>query len=113
MDPEAEPDVELMLAVQRGDASAFERLFAKHIAGVVGFATRFVGTRARAEELGQDVFLQVYKHREHYQPQARFSTWLYRMVTNACLSEVRRGDYRGRMQSMDQPAILNATYPCR
>ena len=103
MDPEADPDVELMLAVRRGDASAFERLFAKHIAGVIGFATRFVGTRARAEELAQDVFLQVYKHRERYEPQARFSTWLYRMVTNACLSEVRRADYRGHMQSRDQP----------
>jgi len=103
VDPEADPDVELMLAVQRGDASAFERLFTKHIANVVGFAARFVGTRARAEELAQDVFLQVYKHRERYEPQARFSTWLYRMVTNACLSEVRRADYRGRTQSMDQP----------
>jgi RNA polymerase sigma-70 factor (ECF subfamily) len=101
--PEADPDVELMLEVQRGDASAFERLFEKHIARVVGFATRFVGNRARAEELAQDVFLQVYKHRGHYQPQARFSTWLYRMVTNACLSEVRRADHRGLMQSMDQP----------
>jgi RNA polymerase sigma-70 factor (ECF subfamily) len=102
VDPEADPDVELMLAVQRDDASAFERLFAKHIGAVVGFATRFVGTRARAEELAQDVFLQVYKHRGRYQPQARFSTWLYRMVTNACLSEVRRADYRGHMQSRDQ-----------
>jgi len=104
VDPEADPDVELMLAVQRGDASAFERLFTKHIANVVGFATRFVGTRARAEELAQDVFLQIYKHRERYQPQARFSTWLYRMVTNACLSEVRRADYRGHIQSMDHPS---------
>lgn len=103
MDPEADPDVELMLAVQRGDASAFERLFAKHIAAVVGFATRFVGTRARAEELAQDVFLQVYKNRERYEPQARFATWLYRMVTNACLTEVRRVDHRARMQSIDQP----------
>jgi RNA polymerase sigma-70 factor (ECF subfamily) len=100
---EADSDVELMLAVQRGDASAFERLFEKHIAGVVGFATQFVGSRARAEELAQDVFLQVYKSRARYEPRARFSTWLYRMVTNACLSEVRRADYRGRMQSMDQP----------
>jgi RNA polymerase sigma-70 factor, ECF subfamily len=100
--PEADPDVELMLAVQGGDASAFERLFTKHIAGVVGFAVRFVGTRARAEELAQDVFLQVYKHRGRYEPQARFSTWLYRMVTNACLSELRRADHRGVMQSMDQ-----------
>lgn len=100
---EADPDVELMLAVQRGDATAFDRLFEKHSAGVVGFATQFVGTRARAEELAQDVFLQVYKNRARYEPRARFTTWLYRMVTNACLSEVRRADYRGRTQSMDQP----------
>ena len=100
---EDDPDVELMLAVQRGDRSAFERLFEKHIASVIGFATRFVGTRARAEELAQDVFLQVYKNRGRYEPRARFSTWLYRMVTNACLSEVRRADYRGHKQSMDQP----------
>jgi RNA polymerase sigma-70 factor (ECF subfamily) len=117
--PEDDPDVGLMLEVQRGDAGAFERLFEKHIARVVGFATRFVGTRARAEELAQDVFLQIYKHRGRYQPQARFSTWLYRMVTNACLSEVRRADHRGTMQSLDQavgesddpPQFVEATEP--
>jgi len=100
---ETDPDVQLMLAVQRGDAAAFQQLFEKHIAGVVGFATQFVGSRARAEELAQDVFLQIYKTRARYLPRARFTTWLYRMVTNACLSEVRRADYRGRVQSIDQP----------
>ncbi len=89
-----DPDVELMLAVQRGDRAAFDRLFDRHIGAVIGFATRFVGTRARAEELAQDVFLQLYKTRARYVPRARFSTWLYRMVTNACLSEVRRAEHR-------------------
>ena len=100
---ETDPDVQLMLAVQRGDGAAFQRLFEKHIAAVIGFATQFVGSRARAEELAQDVFLQIYKTRARYMPRARFTTWLYRMVTNACLSEVRRADYRGRVQSIDQP----------
>jgi RNA polymerase sigma-70 factor (ECF subfamily) len=103
VNPEGDPDVQLMLAVQRGDESAFQRLFEKHVASVVGFATRFVGARARAEELAQDVFLQIYRTRATYVPRARFTTWLYRMVTNACLSEVRRADYHGRFQSMDQP----------
>jgi RNA polymerase sigma-70 factor (ECF subfamily) len=98
-----DPDVQLMLAVQQGDKSAFQQLFEKHAAAVVGFATRFVGTRARAEELAQEVFLQIYRTRARYVPRARFATWLYRMVTNACLSEVRRADYRGRIQSIDQP----------
>lgn len=94
-----------MLAVQRGDESAFQQLFTKHVAAVVGFATQFVGTRARAEELAQDVFLQIYRTRVRYLPRARFATWLYRMVTNACLSELRRADYHGRVQSIDNPAL--------
>jgi RNA polymerase sigma-70 factor (ECF subfamily) len=101
LNPEADPDVQLMLAVQRGDRSAFEQLFEKHARGVVGFAAQFVGVRARAEELAQDVFLQIYRTRARYVPTARFTTWLYRMVTNACLSEVRRADHRNRVQSSD------------
>lgn len=104
LNAEEDPDVQLMLAVQRGDESAFQQLFKKHVAAVVGFATQFVGTRARAEELAQDVFLQIYRTRARYLPRARFATWLYRMVTNACLSELRRADYRGRVQSIDNPA---------
>lgn len=90
-----------MLAVQRGDRSAFEQLFEKHARGVVGFAAQFVGAHARAEELAQDVFLQIYRTRARYVPTARFTTWLYRMVTNACLSEVRRADHRSRVQPAD------------
>ena len=100
---ERDPDVQLMLAVQRGDMGAFQELFEKYVPGVVGFATRFVGTRARAEELAQDVFLQIYRTRTRYVPTARFATWLFRIVTNACLSEVRRADYHGRVQSIDHP----------
>ena len=101
LNAEADPDVQLMLAVQRGDRSAFEQLFEKHVRGVVGFAAQFVGARARAEELAQDVFLQVYRTRARYVPRARFTTWLYRMVTNACLSEVRRADHRSRSRALE------------
>ena len=100
-----------MLAVQRGDRSAFEQLFEKHVRGVVGFAAQFVGARARAEELAQDVFLQVYRTRARYVPRARFTTWLYRMVTNACLSEVRRADYRSRAQAPEPPGGAGADDP--
>jgi RNA polymerase sigma-70 factor, ECF subfamily len=111
LNAENDPDVQLMLAVQRGDESAFQQLFKKHVAAVVGFATQFVGSRARAEELAQDVFLQVYRTRARYAPRARFTTWLYRMVTNACLSELRRADYRGRTQSIDNPSLRGEEDP--
>lgn len=99
MTPTQDPDVEIMLALQRGDESAFDRLFEKHAAAIVRFARRFVKSPARAEELAQDVFLHVYKNRSSYQPSARFNTWLYRIATNACLSEVRRPEHRLRVDS--------------
>ncbi|MFI5399320.1 MAG: RNA polymerase sigma factor [Candidatus Binatia bacterium] len=111
MDTEADPDVQLMLAVQQDDQAAFHQLFEKYVAGVIGFAMQFVGNRARAEELAQDVFLQIYRTRARYVPRARFRTWLYRMATNACLSELRRPEYRARVQPIDHPTRNDAGDP--
>ncbi|MBY0278961.1 RNA polymerase sigma factor [Candidatus Binatia bacterium] len=61
------------------------------------FAAGFVGSAARADELAQDVFLQVYRTRDRYEPRAKFSTWLYTIAHNLCLNEVRRHDYRSRV----------------
>lgn len=108
MAADTDPDVQLMLALQAGQLPAFDQLFAKHIAGVVAFATQFVRNRARAEELAQDVFLQVYKNRHTYTPTARFITWLYRMVSNACVSEARRSEHRHRYRP---PATADSSEP--
>lgn len=104
LDTEGDPDVQLMLDVQQGSQTAFRQLFEKHVAGVIGFAMQFVNSRARAEELAQDVFLQIYRTRARYAPRARFKTWLYRMVTNACLSDLRRPEHRAHLQPLDPPA---------
>jgi RNA polymerase sigma-70 factor (ECF subfamily) len=90
-----------MLAVQHGDQAAYQRLFEKHVTGVIGFAMQFVGNRARAEELAQDVFLSIYRTRARYVPRARFKTWLFRVVTNACLRELRRPEHRVHVQPLD------------
>lgn len=100
---EQDADVQLMLAVKSGDQAAFQRLFEKHAPALIGFAMHFVESRARAEEITQDVFLQVFRTRASYEPRARFSTWLYRMATNACVSDARRAERRLRAFSRDQP----------
>jgi len=92
-----------MLAAQRDDEGAFEALFRKYGRQLAAFARQFVGSHARAEELVQDVFLHIYQTRHRYAPRARFATWLYRIATNACLSEVRRGEYRGKVTSLEPP----------
>ncbi len=93
MIPEDE-DARLMEAVAGGDTQAFAKLFDRHQASVVRFAWRFVGSQGRAEELAQEIFLKLYRSARAYTPTAKFKTFLFRVATNHCLNEVRRGDYK-------------------
>jgi RNA polymerase sigma-70 factor (ECF subfamily) len=83
-----------MLRVAGGDRVAFASLFDRHQARVVRFCQRFVGDAARAEELAQDVFVKLFRSAAAYRPTASFKTFLFRVATNHCLNEVRRGEYR-------------------
>lgn len=88
-------DTRLMLSFQGGDRRAFETLFSRYSAPLVGFLGRMVPDRGRAEELAQEVFVRVYKARDRYEPRARFSTWLFGIAHNLALNELDRA-YRGR-----------------
>ncbi len=86
-----DPDAELMVAVQKGDNSAFDQLVYKYHKLIVSFIYRFVNNPAVAEELAQDVFLRVFRARHSYEPRARFAAWIYRIATNVSLKEAKRG----------------------
>jgi RNA polymerase sigma-70 factor (ECF subfamily) len=94
-------DARLMQAVAKGDKAAFATLFDRHQQAVVRFAYRFVGTTARAEELAQDIFVKLYRSAAGYKPTAKFKTYLFRVATNHCLNELRRGDYRVEQSQPD------------
>ncbi len=91
-----DPDAALVLAFQRGDEAAFRGLFEKYARAMVAFCHRFVRDTARAEELAQDVFLKVYRAAAGWRPGASFRSWLYRIASNHCLNELRRGEYAAR-----------------
>jgi RNA polymerase sigma-70 factor (ECF subfamily) len=55
----------------------------------VNLTYRYLGNRADAEDLAQEVFLRVHRARARWEPAAKFTTWLYRVAVNACLNEVR------------------------
>jgi len=93
-DVDADSDAQAMLKVAAGDRRAFGLLFDRYHASVARFAFRFVGDRARAEELTQDIFVKLYRNARAYKPSAQFKTFLFRVATNHCLNEVRRGEYR-------------------
>jgi RNA polymerase sigma-70 factor (ECF subfamily) len=84
-----ETDLELMLRVRRGDAQSFGELLRRYRVPLVNFFTRMVRDHTLAEDLAQEVFLRVYKSRHRYQPDARFTTWLYRIATNLALNAIR------------------------
>ena len=66
---------------------------------------------ARAEELAQDVFLKLHASACTYRPTARFKTYLYRIATNHCLNELRRGEYaarRARRRGGEEPVAPDA-----
>ena len=84
-----ESDIELMLRAKTGDDSAFTELMRRHYKGVVNYVYRFTNDRANSEDLAQEVFLRVYRSVKRYKPQAKFSTWLYKIATNLCITEVK------------------------
>lgn len=84
-----DPDADLMLRVKDGDEKAFAKLVEHYQDRVLGLAYRYLAERGSAEDLAQEAFLRVYKARERYVPTAKFSTWLYRIVVNLCLNEIR------------------------
>ncbi|MEZ6014463.1 MAG: sigma-70 family RNA polymerase sigma factor [Planctomycetota bacterium] len=91
--PASEPDpgAALMAEWQAGDEGAFERLVERYSGAVWSLLTRFLGQREGREDLVQDVFLRVVRARDRYEPTARFTTWLYRIVFNLAVNETQRG----------------------
>ncbi|MED6335447.1 MAG: sigma-70 family RNA polymerase sigma factor [Planctomycetota bacterium] len=98
----SDPGVQLMLAWQGGDEEAFERLVEEYSPRVYALLTRFLGRRSVREDMVQEVFLRVIRSRERYQPTARFSTWLYRIVFNLSVNETQRGAGHTPL-SLDRP----------
>lgn len=77
---------DLMGSVRLGNRHAFEVLINRHQRSVLNFIFRFLGNRADAEDLTQEVFLRVWKAAGTYKPDAKFTTWLYRIATNLCIN---------------------------
>lgn len=86
-----EPDEQLVERFRDGDQSAFNRLVERHQRDVYRLAYRFVGNHADAHDLSQEAFVRVYRSLDRFRGDARFKTWLYRIVVNLSLNHVTRG----------------------
>jgi RNA polymerase sigma-70 factor (ECF subfamily) len=87
-------DVAAMRRLAAGDSDALAELIDRHKRSVLNIAYRYLGDATAAEDLAQEAFIRVYQARRRYKPTAKFSTWLYRIVSNLCFSSLRKEQVR-------------------
>jgi RNA polymerase sigma-70 factor, ECF subfamily len=102
MSAELDPDAALMLRVKQGDSGAFAELVDKYKQPVMNLVYRMLRDATEAEDLAQNVFVQVYKSAHRYEVSSKFSTWLFTIARNLCLNEIRRRS-RHPADSMEAP----------
>ena len=83
-------DEELMQALGSGELAAFDALFRRHYENVRTLCARIVATDGSGDDLAQETFLRVLRHRSTFRGDARFTTWLYRIARNVCLEQLAR-----------------------
>ena len=79
-------EIELIKQANSGNDSAFEELVYRYDKTVLGIALKYTGDRDEAKDIYQEVFIRVYKGLKKFKMKSEFSTWLYRITTNVCLT---------------------------
>ena len=95
-------DRDIVQRCRRGEMDAFEELYKRFGSRLYTVAYRITGSAADAEDLVQDIFLQVYRRLDSYRGEAALGTWLHRLAVNACLDFVR--SKQGRRQRLTDTA---------
>ena len=106
-------DAAVMLKVAAGDEASFNYLVGRYHRPMIHFLYRMTRNQAVAEELAQEVFLRVYRARDSYRAEARFTTWLYRIATNLAVNHARdtRHERAAATVYLDEPDKETGTTP--
>ena len=106
-----DPDVQLMLCAKKGDQEAFSKLVDAYQHRLTNIFFHMTQNQEAAEDLSQDVFMRIYRARHGYQPNAKFSTWIFRIANNLAINAHRKKSRRkeialpaGESTSMNSPA---------
>ena len=102
-------DEALMLRVKTGDQDAFTLLYSKYRDKILTFICHSVASDALGADLTQDVFIKVYEARHHYEPKAKFTTWLYTIAKRVVIDEYRKKNPAAPMtkaQHEDEESML-------
>lgn len=83
-------DSDLIARAAAGDASAFQSLVERHRSMVYRVAYQFAGNHHDAEDIAQEVFIKVYRSLDRFRQDSLLTSWMYRIVMNACIDHRRR-----------------------
>ena len=92
-------DNELLIQAKSGNDAAFEELIYRYDRSVLAIALKYVHDTDEAKDIYQEVFIRVYRGLENFEMKSEFSTWLFRIATNVCLS------YKSRSKKHLQESI--------
>jgi len=101
---ERRDDAALLLALKDGNFAAFSELVDRHQRSLINFFYHLCWDRQAAEDCAQEVFLRVYSHLDRYEPQAKFTTFLFKIARNLWIDRVRSLAVHGRPASLDSRA---------
>ena len=105
-------DTDLIHKAQKGDESAFNELVCRYDRNVLSIALKYVNDHDDAKDIYQEVFLRVFRGLKKFQFKSEFSTWLYRITTNVCLTFVKSGKRQTMLRidnDMDADSIDDIT----
>ena len=94
-------DDELIREAQRGQRAAFDALVRRYDQSVLRLALHMLGNEQDAQDVHQEAFIKAYRHLGNFRFECSFYTWLYRIVTNLCLDQLRR-----RKSRREDPATV-------
>jgi RNA polymerase sigma-70 factor (ECF subfamily) len=104
---ELDSDAVLVRRARDGDFDAFELLFERHRTLVYRFAYQMVPRRDDAEDIVQEAFVRAYQHLDRYRDEAKFTTWLLRIVTNLCTDQARMSQRRTALEQQEAQGALD------
>ncbi len=97
-------DKSLIENVQKGDTDSFEKIVKRYEKKVYATALRMIKDPDEAYDVTQEVFIKVFKYIQNFRGDAQFSTWLFRIVSNACIDMIRKNaKEKGKTFSIDEP----------
>jgi RNA polymerase sigma-70 factor, ECF subfamily len=106
IDVDTDSDNALVKRAREGDYAAFERLFERHRTLVFRFAYQMVPRRDDAEDMVQEAFVRAYQNLDRYRDEAKFTTWLLRIVTNLCTDQARMSTRRQALEQQESGSGL-------